>query len=244
MYEWLRNQVRVLPASVWVILLSALTARDIVILRASEVPWAPYVFGLALFALAWIVITHLLKWPGPYPGPQVLPVIRWPKEQAGLEEIKGQRLLMKLVKHPYRREMLLSIEGYMPGPNGWDRFYGLKVDQATASSIGEEGPLLFHPDNVFFEKRRDLQRFRRKYHKGFIFRPSIEELLLNPETLFKLIKGRVCKVKDLDLLSNPSLQWSDVRLIAFGKVYPLRPYEARLTKLDRARDLFNLFRSF
>jgi len=185
--------------------------------------------ALAIFALAWMLSTMFRDWPKPHQEPHIVSEIRWKKEDANPGEVVGSKIVLKLEEH-YPTRFAATIEGSKSVLSDeddegdfWknDRIYILRP-QVEGSASKATGTLLFHPEWLQF-KRGVNKMLLKKYHGYFSYRPSMEELLLNPECLFKEVWGRVYRIQNPDLLAKSELLQSDLRVPdAIGKVTSLR----------------------
>jgi len=226
-YAWFRNKVPFLPALVSLGLLSSLGLYDLSVTRAMEFPWPPYVIALTIFGLAWMLTTLLLSWPRPLKGPQIIPNIRWSRQDSSPQDVVGFRIVVTLEGHYPRKTFTSRIEGYRPIVMDLeaddaienDRVYVLKPEQSDLEATS----IFFHPEWVRF--KRGAQRKLRKMCKGsFSFKPSIEELLLNQEGPFREIYGKIYKVQNPDTLTKHQIPWSllDAMASEYGRVGPSR----------------------
>ncbi len=223
------------PAIAWFLLFPSLGWYGIFVVRASEHPWLPYVMGLAVFSLVWMLVTLFLPWPKPRRAPRIWRHLRWPGEATPPEEIMGRRVLLKLVKPFNWRKTSATIHGFMPappedheeedGPLPWeeesvgkqDRLYSLLLEEKLGNIDKEGAQVLFHPGWVEF--KRGVKRRLRSHYSNFSYRPSVEDLLLNPQCRFKAIVGWVYRIQNPNIVTKSELQWSDVTTIGQGRIY-------------------------
>ncbi len=233
-YAWLRSKIPYFPLLGWVILFPSLWIYDILTEGTSEhqVPWLPYLMTLAVFALVWMLATLFRNWPKTHMGLYIVPEIRWMREDASPEELIGSKIEVRLEENlPFRTRFTAIIEGAKTIRTDededddrafWkdDRVYVLRPREDSSAGKAEQGPLLFHPEWVRF-KRGKWNMLMKKYHGRFSYRPSMEELLLNPECLFREIWGRVWKdrIRNANLLAKSELSTSDLKVPdALGKI--------------------------
>ena len=232
-HKWLRKNVPYLPTLAWLLLLVGLSWYGIFVLRANEHPWLPYLMVLAVFSLVWMLTTLFLPWPKPRMGPMIWRHLRWPSQDVPPKEIIGRRVLLKHVEPLYRRKASATIHSYISAPaekneegeetaEVEDRLYTLQLEGKLGDIAKEGEHLLFHPEWVEF-KRGVERRLRKQHHGNFSYRPSLEDLLLNPHCQFKAIVGSVYSIQNPDITTKPDLKWSDLTAIAFGKIDPLMP---------------------
>jgi len=141
-------------------------------------------------------------------------------EDASPEKLNGFKVMMQLEEHPFNRKFWATITGHKPHPQyDTSRLYILLLDSETVKAIGEREYLLFHPQGVIhYDKDKLLGSLMKKY-RTFECRPSMEDLLLNPDCLFSGLLGRVYAPKDpLALNLEPAVL--DISLIAYGNVFP------------------------
>lgn len=228
--EWIKRKVPYLPALVWIILLTAYAGYGMFVVKAIEYPWLPYLMTLAVFGLVWMLATLFLDWPRPHQGPWVMPVVKWPREDASPEEIVGHRVLVRPEEPLHRGKLLASVDGHRSSPHDWenghdaednDRLYIFKLDPESAGSFGHGEYIFFHPEWVRF--KRGVQKRLMGGHRGFFHKASMEDLLLNPNCMFKGIFGRLYAIQNPGILTKPALQSSDLKVTAMCSVYRARP---------------------
>lgn len=72
-----------------------------------------------------------------------------------------------------------------------------------------------------------LDRLMREYGT-FSMKASMEDLLLNAESVLRKLGGRVYTLRSRNLLAGPELELSVLTVIAFGEVEPDKMVPSRL----------------
>jgi len=154
----------------------------------------------------------------------IIPHVHLPMEAASPDELNGVRVRMQLEEHRFEKKFQATIVGHKPHPSYKTSrlpLYILRVDQKTVKSLDEKEHLLFHPQGVIdFDKGSILGSLMKKYHT-FDCKPSMEDLLLNPNCLFSGLIGRVYAPKD-PFTPSPEAAVLDISLISYGKIFPPR----------------------
>ena len=151
----------------------------------------------------------------------IIPHVHLPMEDASPEELNGVKVKMQLEEHRFEKKFQATIVGHKPHPNETSRLplYILRLDQKTAKSVGEKEHVLFHPQGIIdFDRSSILESLMKKYHT-FDCKPSMEDLLLNPNCLYSGLIGRVYAPKD-PFAPTPEAALLEISLISYGKVLP------------------------
>lgn len=150
--------------------------------------------------------------------------LTWPKQNSSTpNDVIGKNVKMRLIEHPYKREFTATIEGHRAKEDGTDLvWYLLRIDSTAAATLGLD-LLLFLPE--YIDDPRWGREFRKSLKASVIYkyRASMEEMLLDPQTPFTSLGGRVYRILNRDILLKNSFIQGDLHLLSRGHV--ARPSE-------------------
>lgn len=150
----------------------------------------------------------------------IIPHVRLPMEDASPEELIGRKVIVELDEHPFKHKFLATISGYKPHPEyKTKRLYILKLDKETARATGEGENLLFNAEGPRGWRGELLGGLMKKY-RTFDCKASMEDLVLNSDSLLKGLLGRVYASKDPYTLRAEVM--TTLLPIAYGSVFPSR----------------------
>jgi len=220
--SWVRRKLPYLPLMAWVAVLPFSIAYGL-LTRSTIWWWMFYVMALFFFGIAWLLVCVLLPWAKPHVGPFIIPTVKLPMEDQSPDRLIGFRVLLKLTEPEYSKRFAATIVGYksVRGPDWKWRLYVLRLNPEDARTIGTTDHVLFHSQYTLDRKSVLLDRLMREYG-AFSMRASMEDLLLNPESVLGKLGGRVYTVRSSDLLAESELEFSVLTVSAFGEVEPDR----------------------
>lgn len=135
-------------------------------------------------------------------------------------QLIGKRVRARLEEHSYRKWFFATIVGTMSsgGPETVPWLL-LKVDRAVSRQIGES-QILFRPEHAGFADRAG-SHVGRALKQGAVvrYRPSTEDLLLNPDSELAFLEGRVGVVATRNDASAANAS-GGIRIIARGRIAP------------------------
>ena len=138
------------------------------------------------------------------------------EEEKEIQPILGQRVKMKLEEHNFENEFSATISrSTVKGDETW---YVIEPDKSAQTRL-HVTHLLFHPESATFNRGFRSQS-KKDLNRGVIYSytPSLEDLLLNPQSVYEAITGRVAVIAETSESHPGAADDREFRIISYGRI--------------------------